>query len=600
MLDGKYRLLEPLRRGGMGSVWRARNVVLDVDVAIKIIRSDIDEQPGERLAERMQQEARAAARLGHPGIVKVHDFGATSEGAPYIVMELLEGEDLATTLDRRGRLVARQAVRSLLPIAHALAVAHEAGVVHRDLKPENIYFAKRDKARVQPKLIDFGIAKLFSMELAMSTGLGVLVGTPAYMSPEHARGESIDDRGDIWAFCVVLYETMAGRRPFSGKNNLALIRAIIEHDPFPISDDALVDGALWHILLHGLAKTRHERWGSMRALGRALAQWLLDQGETNDVSGASLEGMWLAPDAGSFDSVMPPDSEERLITGRVLLPTPAASVPTILDTFGMTAPGEGNAYNHDHFLVASFERRLRIQGSSVSMDRDQPLPGEAESTILVVADGIGADTASGIASAVAVEAVTAALRDFQPNVVTRGRARDDTVDGLRAALASAFKHGDHRARQRSGGKGGASLTLGYLLWPRMYLAHVGHSRCYLLRDGVVEQLTRDQTVAERARESGETVDDDSPLHHVVWNVLGGREPAAPEVVRVELRLGDTVIFCTHGLADALQPSDMAAALRRADSAERAGRALLEAVHIAGGDDNATVVVARAVPGQWPG
>jgi serine/threonine protein kinase len=600
VLDGKYRLLEPIRRGGMGSVWRARNLVLDVDVAIKIIRSDIEEQPGERLAERMQQEARAAARLGHPGIVKVHDFGATADGAPYIAMELLEGEDLATTFDRRGRIMARAAVRSLLPIAHALAVAHEAGVIHRDLKPENIYFARKDEGRVQPKLIDFGIAKLFSMELAMTTGLGVLVGTPSYMSPEHARGEPIDDRGDIWAFCVVLYEMMAGRRPFSGKNNLALIRAIIEHEPLPIGSDARVDEALWQILLKGLAKTRQQRWGSMRALGRALAQWLKDLGDTNDISGASLDAMWFgAETGGSFDSVMPPDSEERRITGRVLLPTPAASLPTVLDCYGLTDPGRDSNYNHDHYLIASFERRLHVQRSSLPLEREQAVPGEAEATVMLVADGIGADIASGVASAAAVDGVLAALRGFQPSIVTRGRERDDTVDGLRAMLVSALKHSDHRARQRGAGKGGAALTLAYLLWPRLYLAHVGHSRCYLMRDGAVKQLTRDHTVAERARESGEDVDPGSPLHHVVWNVLGGRETTEPEIVRTELCPGDALLLCSHGLVDQLQAADIAGLLRRADSAERACRSLIEAATEAGSTDNVTVVVARAVPGQWP-
>ena len=157
VVAGKYQLGRHLGEGGMGDVWLAHNETLDIDVALKLIRGELATA---EMAERLLHEARAAARLGHPAIVRVNDFGKTDRGDPFIVMELLQGEDLGAALSSRGRLNAVTAVRTLLPIAHALMVAHNKGIVHRDLKPENVFLAKSDDGKLQPKLVDFGVAKL--------------------------------------------------------------------------------------------------------------------------------------------------------------------------------------------------------------------------------------------------------------------------------------------------------------------------------------------------------------------------------------------------------------------------------------------------------
>lgn len=157
VIADKYRLDAVLGRGGMGTVWRARNLTLDVDVAVKLIRR---EAASDTSAERLLVEARAAARIRHPSIVSVFDFGRTSSGDPFIVMEVVEGESLANLLDRKVRLDALTACKTLLPIAHALAAVHRRGIVHRDLKPENIILAQADPGVVTPKLVDFGVAKV--------------------------------------------------------------------------------------------------------------------------------------------------------------------------------------------------------------------------------------------------------------------------------------------------------------------------------------------------------------------------------------------------------------------------------------------------------
>jgi serine/threonine protein kinase len=289
LVANKYRLGHRLGEGGMGDVWLAHNETLDIDVALKLIRGEL---ASPEMAERLLQEARAAARLGHPAIVRVNDFGKTERGDPFIVMELLEGEDLAATLASRGRLNAIAAVRTLLPIAHALMMAHNKGIIHRDLKPENVFLAKGDDGKLQPKLVDFGVAKLERVKDPQLTQSREVVGSPLYMSPEQARGDEVDHRADIWAFAVLLYEAVTGRPPFEGKNYNALLYSIIANPPTPAVDLGGGDADLWAILERGFRKEADQRWFSMRDFGEALAHWLDDRDVHEDITSASLTATW--------------------------------------------------------------------------------------------------------------------------------------------------------------------------------------------------------------------------------------------------------------------------------------------------------------------
>lgn len=291
VLSGKYRLDALLGEGGMGAVWRATNLLLDLPVAIKLIRSDLDRNA---LRGRLQLEARSVAKVGHPAIVRIYDVGETELGDPFIVMELLRGETLAQMLTQ-GRIAAVRAVQLLLPIIDACAVAHARGVVHRDLKPDNIFVAQDDQ-RVQPKILDFGIAKLTDPRDVdhRLTEVGTVVGSPDYMSPEQARGrEDVDYRTDVWSVCVVLYEAITGSPPFSASNYNALLRAIVEDEPKSFADQAAGDAELWQIVKRGLSKDRANRPRSMGELGRSLAEWLLSHGAHEDATGAALDSKWL-------------------------------------------------------------------------------------------------------------------------------------------------------------------------------------------------------------------------------------------------------------------------------------------------------------------
>ena len=290
LLASKYCLVKRLGAGGMGTVWLATNQALGSEVAIKLIRSDLEQQV---LTLRLMTEARAIARLGHPNIVRVFDVGQTEAGQPFIVMELLRGQSLGHRIRREGRMSAVTAVQTLLPIAHALSTTHAAGIVHRDLKPDNIVLEERENLGVRPVLVDFGIAKVSATGTVKLTQDGSTLGSPEYMSPEQARGEKVDARADMWAFCVVLYEALLGHVPFTDTNYHRLLRRIID-EPIPtFSRVGIQDDALWAIITKGLSKDPSERFENMRSLGVNLARWLLDMGITEDAGNGSLRATWL-------------------------------------------------------------------------------------------------------------------------------------------------------------------------------------------------------------------------------------------------------------------------------------------------------------------
>lgn len=296
VIAGKYELLRLLHNGGMGSVWEARHLMLDVCTAIKLIRSDVD---AESLSERFVAEARLAARLDHPAIVNVFDLGIAERGEPFIAMELLHGEDLRDVLTREKRLEPTRCLRILLPIAEALAAAHDHAVIHRDLKPENVFIAKVGE-RLQPKIVDFGIARPTGSCRRRLTGNGTVVGSPEYMAPEQARGlDDVDHRADIWSFCAVLYECLTGQPPFSGTHQ-ATLNDVVSKPIVPIDELGVNDAQLCEIVSRGLVKEPKERWQSMRELGHALAQWLLSHWVDDDVCGQSLRATWLKDDESAL------------------------------------------------------------------------------------------------------------------------------------------------------------------------------------------------------------------------------------------------------------------------------------------------------------
>ena len=259
LLGGRYRMEAPLAAGGMGDVWAARDLLLDRAVAVKVLGRALADDA--RAAERLRREARAAGRLEHPNIARVLDLGE-HDGRPYLVMELLEGESLAARIDRTGPLPPDEAARIVAAVADALEAAHQAGVVHRDVKPGNVFLT----AAGEVKVLDFGIASAAG-DTTITTG--ALIGTAAYLAPERALGHRATPAADIYALGVILYELLAGHRPFTADSDVELAIAHVNADPPPLTEAAPAAPPSLAAACHqALAKDPRARPGSAAEFAR--------------------------------------------------------------------------------------------------------------------------------------------------------------------------------------------------------------------------------------------------------------------------------------------------------------------------------------------
>ncbi len=280
LVGEKYRLLKKIGEGGHGRVYRAINVLLGREVAVKVLRPDMVQS--ETAKKRFFREARTANLVRHPNVVDVLDVGDSAEG-PWMVQELLVGESLATLLSREHALTVDRALELLLPVLSALSIAHARGVAHRDFKPENVYLVREPDGTLTPKILDFGLSKP-AIELAGAqgsdpiTGAGVVVGTPAYLSPERVRGESEGDQlGDVWSIGVVLYECATGFLPFPAKKAKEMFAQVASRPPTPIVNVLPnIDPRFADIVMRCLRPARDERFASAGEVEEALRR-LLDE-----------------------------------------------------------------------------------------------------------------------------------------------------------------------------------------------------------------------------------------------------------------------------------------------------------------------------------
>ena len=262
---GRYHILEQLGEGGMATVYKAYDTRLETDVAVKIIRTEnILPSVLERSLKRFEREAKSLARLTHPNIVKVTDYGEF-EGKPYLVMPYLPGGTLKERI-KQGPIPWQDAVRLLLPIAQALEYAHEQNLIHRDVKPSNILLTSKG----QPMLTDFGVAKLFDMEATADlTGTGMGVGTPEYMAPEQWQGQ-VSVQTDVYALGVVLYEMVTGRRPYTADTPAAvLIKQTTNPLPMPSNFVPGLPDSVEKVLLKALSKNPVERYQTIKNMADA-------------------------------------------------------------------------------------------------------------------------------------------------------------------------------------------------------------------------------------------------------------------------------------------------------------------------------------------
>lgn len=260
-LDEKYCVEERLGAGGMGAVYRARHLSMDRPVAIKVLHQRLVEDEAARV--RFQIEARAAVLLQHSNAVSVTDFGQTSEGCVYIVMELLEGRTLREILSREAPIETARAVSIMLQVSDAVAAAHEAGIIHRDLKPANILVTQSADQPAVVKVLDFGIAKFASdkcIDEPTLTQRDTIIGTPRYMAPEQSNGFELTPAADVYSLGVILYELMTGMAPFTGSTPAEIAQKHATDPPHsPREIVAAIPEDVERVVLHALEKQPADR-----------------------------------------------------------------------------------------------------------------------------------------------------------------------------------------------------------------------------------------------------------------------------------------------------------------------------------------------------
>jgi eukaryotic-like serine/threonine-protein kinase len=284
---GSYQILSLLGAGGMGVVYRGRDVRLNRSVAIKVLPKDKMSDPERK--RRFIQEARAASALNHPNIITIHDVGSES-GIDFIVMEYVAGKSVDQLIPRKGMRL-NEALKLAIQMADALAKAHSAGIVHRDLKPTNVMVADEGLMKV----LDFGLAKLTEVEgdkdgtrtLESQTEEGMIIGTLSYMSPEQAEGRKVDARSDIFSFGAVLYEMISGQKAFQGDSKLSTLGAIVKQEPKPVSE--LLPGIprdLEKVINRCLRKDPARRFQTMADL-KVVLEELKDESDSGTLAGTA-------------------------------------------------------------------------------------------------------------------------------------------------------------------------------------------------------------------------------------------------------------------------------------------------------------------------
>jgi serine/threonine-protein kinase len=283
LIDSRYRVMSRLGHGGMGIVYKVEHQRMGKIAAMKVLHREL--VADKEVVKRFRREAEAVSKLTHPNTVQTFDFG-TADGAMYLVMEYVRGEDLGTILKRDGAVAFRRAAPIFIQICGALTEAHELGIVHRDLKPENILVTRTKDGQDHVKVLDFGLAKLSEREEAAEvTGRGTIIGTPYYMSPEQIRGEVLDHRSDIYSLGAMMYRVLTGEHPFHAQTPVGVLTKHLTDDVVPPTQrrpDLEIDLRVEQIVLRAMAKKREARYASVDALGEELERVL---GELRGASG---------------------------------------------------------------------------------------------------------------------------------------------------------------------------------------------------------------------------------------------------------------------------------------------------------------------------
>jgi serine/threonine-protein kinase len=359
VIADRYKVIDKLGEGGMGVVYLAEHVFIEKRVAVKILSEDFARKAD--LVARFMQEAKAASKIGHENIIDITDFGETASGSVFFVMEFLDGADLAHHVREAGALPLARVRTIMNQLCRALGAAHAKGIIHRDLKPENIFLIERNGRPDFVKVLDFGIAKMSSLDEggARLTRTGMIFGTPEYMSPEQAKGDRPDHRVDIYAAGCILYEMLTGDVPFHAETFMGVLTKHMFEQPEPLlqrAPQSNVPPSVEAVVMKALAKDRDQRYQTMKELALALEEAI--GGDTNQAWGSE----------GSGVLILPRKTESRSDPAIALPPKTTAAAPSTV--------GAAPAKSRGGLVVALVSAGVLVLGgvSLIAMRRPKPQP----------------------------------------------------------------------------------------------------------------------------------------------------------------------------------------------------------------------------------
>lgn len=420
VIAGKYRVERVLGSGGMGVVFAVEHCVTRKRFAVKWL---LPEYLGNQaIAERFIREAQVGGRFDHPNVVQVYDLVQHEAAAPFMVMELLTGESLAERLQQRGRLSAVEACRILIPCMAAVSAAHEVGIIHRDLKPANIFLCRQDgHVAERSKVLDFGIAKLLPHAAQVDgvrTRTGEIIGSPHYMAPEQMRGKPVDERVDVYAFGVTLYELLCGERPFEATMYTELVLKVTEATPEPLEQRVPeLPAGLAGVVARAMARDPDTRYASVETLMRALLPYL--GVETIDAASAATvvdESVWRGPltSLTSKEGSEAASATRWMVLAVVLLLS--AGAVTLAIAIGRQRAGDGTA---TQTAINAAQEPQRVAQTVVmdasSEDVAEPAAPEGARMMRSSASGAVAPQAQRTAPATPVSAPKQNVRPVQPS-----------------------------------------------------------------------------------------------------------------------------------------------------------------------------------------
>lgn len=430
----KFKVEKLLGVGGMGKVYKARQLSLDKAVVVKVLHDHFREDP--QLVQRFQREAKAASRLNHPNSIQIIDFGQDDGGVVFMAMEFLQGQDLYSLLKKEGPLPADRLAKIMIQVCSALAEAHEQNVIHRDLKPENIMVEDRRGQRDYVKVLDFGIAKIQDPGEGQQalTQAGMVCGTPEYMSPEQARGLQLDPRSDIYALGVVMYQLAVGELPFVSDTPIGIVTKHILEKPVPPRQRAPhlnIPEELEAIILKAMEKEADKRQSSVSELGESLETLLRSLNVT-------LSSFAATPKTGAGDRAVTQSTSTSSPPATTTHPTPAAqggqtaTVPASGDTqIGLEQGGKSGGAK---IAAISFAAVVLVAGAAFG-------------AMKMMGSGTNATTAAG---PVAVAAGATDAGPAQAIHPTPPVDRPATNDGGPAVVASVSDAGPAREMNDAG------------------------------------------------------------------------------------------------------------------------------------------------------